>query len=44
MLKDMMPHFDLYQPDTLDAARGSCRRGWVRTAGWSVAGRTATTG
>lgn len=33
MLKDMMPHFDLYQPDTLDAAlelaAGLGEQGWL---------------
>jgi xanthine dehydrogenase YagS FAD-binding subunit len=37
MLKDMMPHFDLYQPDTLDAAVDLAGRlgtdGWLLGAG-----------
>jgi xanthine dehydrogenase YagS FAD-binding subunit len=36
MLKDMMPHFDLYQPDTLEAALDLADR--LGDAGWIVAG------
>ena len=37
MLKDMMPHFDLYQPDTVEAAVDLAARlgsdGWLLGAG-----------
>jgi xanthine dehydrogenase YagS FAD-binding subunit len=36
MLRDMMPHFDLYQPDTLDAALDLAAR--LGSNGWLVAG------
>jgi xanthine dehydrogenase YagS FAD-binding subunit len=36
MLKDMMPHFDLYQPDTLEAALDLADR--LGEDGWIVAG------
>ena len=36
MLKDMMPHFDLYQPDSVDAAVSLA--GQLGGEGWVVAG------
>jgi xanthine dehydrogenase YagS FAD-binding subunit len=36
VLKDMMPHFDLYQPDSVDAAVALA--GQLGTEGWIVAG------
>jgi xanthine dehydrogenase YagS FAD-binding subunit len=36
MLRDMMPHFDLYQPDTLDAALDLAGR--LGSDGWLVGG------
>src|SRR5690606_41473759 len=36
MLRDMMPHFDLYQPDSLEAALDLA--GLLGVDGWIVAG------
>jgi xanthine dehydrogenase YagS FAD-binding subunit len=36
MLKDMMPHFDLYQPDSVDAATDLAQR--LGTDGWLIGG------
>src|SRR6185369_13816068 len=36
MLKDMMPHFDLYQPDTLEAALDLADR--LGEDGWLIGG------
>ncbi len=42
-MKDMMPHFDLYQPDSLDNAL-DLRGVSAATDGCWPAARTATTG